>query len=171
MITQDQLQQRLHYDPETGVFTRKNVSRWHARCTGAECTTLDTDGYIVISLTVDGRKRLHKAHRLAWLYVTGSFPDGPIDHRNRVRTDNRFRNLRCATSELNNQNRGVAKNNTSGVTGVRFNIADGRWRAAIQAEKKYVFLGLFDNFDDAVAARLRAEDVYHPRKYRAKASS
>lgn len=171
MISQEELKQRLRYDPDTGRFYRKNNSRWHRRCDGAECSTHDSDGYIVISLTIGGKKRLYKAHRLAWLYMTGAFPPEQIDHRNRIRDDNRWGNLRLATMTLNNQNRRTAKNNTSGVTGVRFNKAEGKWFANIRSNKQYYFLGMFNSFEEAVATRRAAERVHHPFKYLAAAAS
>ncbi|MDA6380520.1 HNH endonuclease signature motif containing protein [Escherichia coli] len=62
--------------------------------------------------------KAYPAHRLAWLIVYGTMPDGFIDHINRVRTDNRISNLRLVTHSENMQNRKIQKNNKSGYRGV-----------------------------------------------------
>ena len=89
MLTQSELKSLLHYDPETGLFT------WIAPLSnrvqvGDVCSTVAPIGYILIG--VRGQKLY--AHRLAWLYMTGEWPENQIDHINCVKTDNRWANLR-----------------------------------------------------------------------------
>lgn len=76
-LTQHRLKELLHYEPETGVFTWKVDSRDGGRGhrSGDTAGTL-AQGYTVIRVG----KVVYKAHRLAWLYVHGSFPEHEIDH-------------------------------------------------------------------------------------------
>lgn len=81
-----------------------------------------------------------------------------VDHINGNPSDNRKSNLRVVTQAKNMQNRKTNVNNTSGVTGVSFK--NGYWTARIMANKKEIFLGIFDNKDDAIKARKKAEEKY-----------
>lgn len=133
----------VRYDAETGAFTALDGRPLGAR---------QSRGYINIS--IGGHKAL--AHRLAWFSMTGQDPSH-IDHINRVRVDNRWSNLRQADAGLNQCNRSVARNNTSGVPGVALDRHGRKWQAYIKRFGKRVHLGVFEVFDDAVAARKAAE--------------
>lgn len=95
-ITAEDLRNLLHYDPETGVFTRlvSTGGRYGARA-GSVAGTLHPDGRVMISV----RSRLYKAHRLAWLYMTGEWPEQDVLHRNHRSDDNRWSNLFEGRSE------------------------------------------------------------------------
>jgi len=149
MLTIDELKHAVTYNPETGVFRRIAHGKLYAWRDGKEITTTDSHGYIVFKV---GRQMV-KAHRAAWLYVTGEWPAGYLDHINRVRNDNRFCNLRLATPVLNSQNRKRSKANTSGVTGVSFIQCEGKWRASIGIGGKAVSLGHYHTREEAAAAR------------------
>jgi hypothetical protein len=113
-LTQARLKELLHYDPETGVFTRK--FRWgESRDIGSVIGYKTDRGYVEIVL--DSTK--YRAHRLAWFYVHGVWPSAEIDHRDTDRANNRLTNLREATGFENHQNeRRARKNNKSGYLGV-----------------------------------------------------
>lgn len=81
-----------------------------------------------------------------------------VDHINGDETDNRRSNLRITTVSNNAKNRAIHKNNTSGFTGVYFYA--GKWRARIHYNHKQISLGYFKTFEDAVNARLDAEEKY-----------
>jgi hypothetical protein len=98
------------------------------------------------------------AHRLAWLYVTGSWPVLEIDHKNRVRNDNRFGNLRPATHMQNCTNRALS---ASGVPGVSWYKPTGKWRVLIRVGKKKAHLGYYTKLEDAVVARHNAEVLHY----------
>lgn len=120
-ITADELREKLVYIPETGEFFRN----WKTpnRNTGSlGCKT--SRGYLEIG--VSGTRYL--AHRLAWLYVHGTWPVEFIDHINRVKTDNRIANLRDVSHYENMQNVPHPK----GYVGI---FRDG-WRAQIGIAKK-----------------------------------
>jgi hypothetical protein len=155
-ITQEQLRHRLHYSPETGVFTWK--------VTQFECHVGKVAGYpnyhpgtgrtyIKIKL----HKKLYLAHRLVWLYITGTFPKNDIDHINQDGTDNRLVNLRNVTDIENTRNKKCHSNNTSGVMGVHFHKSHNKWRARISTTEKRIHLGNFNTKEEAIAARLAAE--------------
>ena len=155
-LTQHDLHSLFHYDPLTGVFTNK-VDRNPRAPKGAIAGYINTIGYTVIQ--VNGRK-LH-AHRLAWLYMTGEWPTDEIDHINRIRSDNRFANLRPATHLQNCHNTTDRVNNTSGHRGVTWNKARNKWQAQIAFMGKHLYLGLFDSVDEAAAVRKEAVARFH----------
>lgn len=101
------------------------------------------------------------AHRLAWLYVNGSFPKNEIDHINRIRSDNRIANLRPASNLENAQNRSRSSNNTSGRSDVTWNKKTKKWRARLTVGYKRMHLGYFESLDDAFSARAQAKMKYH----------
>lgn len=140
MITCVELKHRITYDPGTGAFMRNNGR--------AITASKSKNGYTRI--WVAGKH--YYAHRLAWLYMTGSWPLADIDHINRVRTDNRWVNLRLATRSQNMANTLAHRDSTYGTKGVCWHSAANKWMAQIQHQGKYFYLGLFDAIDDAKAA-------------------
>lgn len=139
ILTQEELKSNLHYDSETGIFTRK-ISRHPKYKIGGIAGCLHNCGYLRISIN----KKSYLAHRLAWLYMTGEFPLSGIDHINNDPLDNRFYNLREANKSENGQNRSKNKNNKSGFKGVCFDNNRGKWVAQIMANGKRKFLGYFE---------------------------
>ena len=89
MLTQQSLKEILHYDEDTGWFTWLTDRGGTAKA-GTRAGSLKPDGYRVIRI---GEKK-HLEHRLAFLYKTGSWPKKLVDHKNRIRDDNRWLNLR-----------------------------------------------------------------------------
>lgn len=155
-LTQSRLKELLDYDPSTGMFTWKVYRSRFARpgdCAGSP----DKNGYVCIG--IDGS--VYKAHRLAWLYINGSFPSKGLDHINRVKNDNKIDNLREATDSENKQNIGVPANNKSGIVGVRFDKACKKWSAYIKINGIMIFLGLHSSMSDAIFARKLAKSKYH----------
>ncbi len=154
MLTQDRLKEVLHYDPETGIFSWKErlVKFRHA---GKQCSATNNRGYIVIG--IDGF--VYLAHRIAWIYMHGYLPKF-IDHKNRDRKDNRICNLRIASRTENNRNKKIHSNNSSGFNGVYFRKDTKRWEAYICSSSRKISLGCFDEIEDAVAARVRANFEY-----------
>lgn len=62
------------------------------------------------------------------------------------------------------KNKSRQSNNTSGCAGVGFHVKLKKWRAYIKIESKMKHLGMFESYEEAVAARKRAEYVlgFHP---------
>jgi hypothetical protein len=142
MITAERVRELLSYDPSSGEFAWK-VSRGTARA-GRIAGALDSHGYRQIS--IDSRLRL--AHRLAWLYVHGVWPEREIDHINGGYDDNRLCNLRLATRNQNQANRPVRRDNLSRLKAVH-EYRPGHWRARITVNGKRRHIGVFATPDDA----------------------
>lgn len=145
VLSVDALKENLHYDPETGIFTRLK------QCTGTSklgdtAGCLNSRGYLTIM--VNGVS--YRAHRLAWLYMTGTMPKELIDHKNGIKTDNRFNNLRQATHKQNMENQITPrKNNKSGFLGVSFYKSLQNYRAFIRIDGKRLYLGQFNTAEEA----------------------
>jgi hypothetical protein len=151
-ITQEKLKNILDYNPETGLFTWKEKIAKKI-IVGETAGSLNKHGYVCIKI----QKFRYSAHRLAWLYVYGSFPSGEIDHINRIKTDNKISNLRDATPSQNCRNRGLSKRNNSGYVGISWNKKSKKWQARIFLNKKSKSLGVYEKIEDAVLAREKAE--------------
>ena len=155
MINQSELKRVLDYNKNTGAFTWKNDRGGSAK-KGTIAGSVRSDGY----RTIGCYSKRYKAHRLAWLYEFGTMPATSLDHINHTRDDNRIINIREAPATDNCRNRSLNHNNNSGVTGVFWDKEFGKWRAAIQIRGKQIYLGRFDNLEDAVAARHDANIKY-----------
>jgi hypothetical protein len=129
----------LNYSALNGDF-RWKVSRRGTKGLGELAGKERKDRYRLIC--IDGRKYL--AHRLAWFYVRGVWPDREIDHVNGDPADNRFINLREAkTSSQQRANSLSPKPNVTGFRGVELRPS-GRWAVRISCGYKRTYLGMFD---------------------------
>lgn len=147
MITQSELKEVLSYDEMTGQFVWIKSTSDRIKV-GDEAGAIRPDGYR--SIQVNGKRTM--AHRWAWLYVFGNFPDCEIDHINGNRSDNRLVNLRLATSKQNKENTRLKINNTSGHRGVSWDASREKWLAHVVHNRKFHNIGRFDDIDDAVKA-------------------
>ena len=106
------------------------------------------------------KNKMFLVHRLIWLYVTGQWPNGFIDHINGNPSDNRWTNLRVVTNQINQQNqRKARKDSTTGLLGVT--KIKKRFVARIRYDGKKKHLGSFDTAMDAHLAYLKAKRVFH----------
>ncbi len=157
-LTQERLHFLLKYNQKTGAFTW-NVRRGGKANAGTRSECLDSKGYYRVG--IDGKRYL--AHRLAWFYVYGVWPDGVIDHVNRNRTDNRLCNLRAIPASHNAWNRGKSTAHDNPALGVSYDKATTRkskWFAYITRNKKRIGLGHYATLEEAVAARAKAEQAF-----------
>lgn len=134
----------LAYDPETGIFVWRESNRG---LLGQVAGAITNEGYRRIM--IDGVR--YVAHRLAWLYAHGFWPQGALDHRDRQRDNNAIRNLRLATGSQNAANRKAHTTNKLGVKGVRLHEC-GKYVARIGREGTVKYLGAFDTQGAAKAA-------------------
>lgn len=144
-LTSDRLRELLRYNPETGMFLWI-VTRGKNRIGGKEAGALNNERRRVIRVDY----RMYYAHRLAWLYVTGKWPERAIDHIDGDPSNNRWSNLRAATLAQNAWNMARTSRNTSGEKGVDFFKQYGKWRAQVKANGRVHFLGHFENKDEAI---------------------
>jgi hypothetical protein len=114
-LTAEKLRELLHYDPESGLFTRI-VQRGYRFKSGEIAGRVNGRGYS--DITISGR--IFPAHRLVWLYFYGAWPTGEIDHIDGDRLNNRIKNLRDVSRSVNQQNQRLARsdNKSTGLLGV-----------------------------------------------------
>lgn len=154
-LTCEELRRIILYDPQTGSFTWKVAAARRVKVGGPAGGK--SGRYVCIRI----HGRLYRAHRLAWLYVTGQWPKDQVDHINGVEDDNRFLNLREATNTENQRNRKKKKDNTSGFKGVCFVKSKRLWMASIVVQRKSINLGYFRAPEDAHRAYCAAAKKYH----------
>lgn len=142
ILTAERLREVLHYDPETGIFTRKiRLAQRHQVGDRADFVVRGggLKGYYRVSLFSER----YLAHRLAWLYVYGEWPKFEIDHLDGDRANNRIVNLRDVPTSINSQNKHKARvDNRSGLLGVT-TFGDGRFRASLYLKGKRINIGMY----------------------------
>lgn len=137
----------LSYDPDTGIFVWKK--RLSNRAMPGKIAGYIRKGsrYTIISI---GRKFFY-AHRLAWFYVHGEWPECTIDHIDRNPGNNSIKNLRKAEHSQNAVNKGVRKTSTVGLKGV-WRTSSGRFASYVGPASNRIRVGLFDTAEEAHAA-------------------
>lgn len=153
-LTVERLLEVLDYDPETGIFTWLR-SLGGVR-EGSQAGMIER-GYRRIR--IDGR--FYFAHRLAWLYMVGRWPENMIDHQSGARDDNRWVNLQECDWSQNAQNTQAASRSRSGLKGVFWHGQRQKWQAEIMVHGKKHRLGLYVSKEDAHAAYLTAKARLH----------
>ena len=169
ILTQEIVRDLLNYDPDTGIFTWRHRDRkyfktdrgpnpWNARYAGKEAGRFTFYGYIQIKIF----EYEFYAHRIAYLYMTGSFPEMYIDHIDRNKSNNRFENLRVVSQAVNMQNTfNPYRSNKLKVRGVR-QTASKKFDARISVNGQDHALGTFETAAQAEAAYLAAKASLHP---------
>ncbi len=146
----------LEYSPDTGAFTwrtmlcRRNPVGAPAGCREVKSTRIRIHG------------KAYQAHRLAWMYMTGAYPQNFIDHINGDPFDNRWLNLRDVTLSSNSQNqRRPHSRNKTGLLGAHSHGRNGKWSSSIRAGGKNINLGTFSSALEAHTAYLTAKRRLH----------
>lgn len=146
-LSLEDLKRVLTYNPETGIFIW--AERTGRRVKAGDLAGAKTaHGYIAIRVY----RKNYLAHRLAYFYVNGKWPEQFIDHINGIRNDNRIENLRQATMLENNRNTKNRVTNTSGFKGVSFNRNTGRWVARLKIKNQRSLRGAYATAEEAGAA-------------------
>lgn len=155
-FTHKELLSKVSYDQETGIFTRKeNSGRAKSGDRMDRIWSSSVKRYMRVCVFCER----YLAHRLAWFYVHGYWPE-EVDHINGDGTDNRISNLREVDHNENMRNMKKHSSNTSGVTGVHWWKTRCCWAVKIYKDNKAIHVGYFSNFEDAVKARKAAEVQY-----------
>lgn len=164
-LTFSEISKLLKYEPGTGKLfwlprpvevctSEAEAKRWNSRFAEKEAfQTIDSDGYFKGAIMC----RHFRAHRVVWLLHYREWPKNQIDHINGIKTDNRICNLRDVTPAENSKNQRASIKNTSGFRGVYWNKNDGKWQSYIRENGRSKHLGVFTDFNEAVAARQKAE--------------
>ena len=120
------------------------------------CWCIDNGGYVVAKESLTNKTV--KLHRL----VMGCVGDSAtiIDHVDRNKNNNRKSNLRMCTQTENTRNKSIFKNNKSGVTGVFFRKQINKWVAQIQVSGRHIYLGAYEDKEEAIKSRIEAEIKY-----------
>ena len=142
-ITQTELKKNVQYNPHTGIFTWR-VANKNSISKGDRAGTYSTQNYRRVNI----KGVIYYEHRLAWLYMTGKWPEKDIDHINGDHADNRFLNLRHSTRAENMRNSKRHKKHSTGFKGVK-RTKQGRYTAQIWVDNKSIYLGVFGTPEEA----------------------
>jgi hypothetical protein len=155
-LTAERLRELFYYDPITGIFIRL-VTRSHLGRVGdvAGHNHSSNRTYICIE------SKDYLAHRLAWLYTFGKWPENNLDHINGISTDNRIANLRECNQSENLQNIKPHKDNKLGLLGVTYVKKENNFKARIMIQGKRIQVGTFQTAELAHAAYIKAKATLH----------
>lgn len=169
-LTQEQVRSLLHYDPDDGVFTWRERPEsdfcdvrtwrsWNSKFSGKPAGHIHKElGYLQLARDY--------GHRLAWLYMTGEYPNFEVDHKNGSRADNRWDNLRDLTKSHNSQNlHGPRNGKFLGVPlGVSYHdrLTSKPYAARISYAGRKKHLGYFSTAEEAYAVYLEEKRKHHP---------
>lgn len=142
-------------------FKSKNAwSAWNSRFSMKPAGNIDDAGYIRLGVTLIGKKRHYRTHRIIWAMHYGKWPEGEIDHINHERVDNRIENLRETSHKNNLRNQKKHSTNKSGTCGVCWDKENSKWLAFITVSGNKIRLGRFRDKSIAIEARKSAEITY-----------
>jgi hypothetical protein len=172
LLPPHRVRELFDYDPLAGILCWRerpirpgpDVSRdkgWNNRFAGKPAGCLTSFGYILVRVTpVLGTPLCVVAHRLAWAHYHGEWPVADLDHRNRIRNDNRIDNLRPATRAQNLANSRLRKDNTSGIRGITFIPRLQTWRASLNVNGRDVLGKTYATKEAAIQARSEAAQQF-----------
>jgi len=146
LLTQRELKELIHYDPETGKFLKQ----------GKPAGRFDKHRYLRITI----KGKWHYAYRLAWLYMTGSFPKQKVTNRHGDPSNTQWENLIEVTRACKKINCKYKKYNAENQAGVYWNEQKQKWKAFIIVHNFNKDLGLYSSYINAKLARQHAEEEY-----------
>lgn len=154
MMNQEILKELLIYDSKTGVFVWKIKPSKKVKV-GNIAGTLSLQGYIKIRIF--GKE--YRAHRLAWLYEYGEFPEGILDHIDQNKLNNSISNLRIVTVSENGHNTKLYSSNKSGHKNIFWDKRVSKYSVSLCYNNKPKKLGYYKNIEDAIEARDKFIDL------------
>ena len=156
VLTQDILKYLLSYNPDSGFFTRL-VKTSNKVKVGDIAGNPTKSGHIEIRVL----NKAQYAHRLAWLYMTGEWPFGVIDHIDGNGYNNRWVNIRDCSHKENIRNSKLASTNTTGVKGVSWSTLKSKYVAQLVTDGVRRQLGYFASLEEAEQAVRAARELHH----------
>lgn len=145
-MTREELKNFLRYDPLTGLFIRTVTAG--GKPAGSIAGYKDPRGYIHIQ--VNGT--IYRAHRLAFLYMTGEFPKYSVDHIDRNPSNNIWTNLRDIPSAENQWNKSTKTDLNSGFTHITRRKNCKSWVVRLGKRHGEEHVGSFKSLDTAISA-------------------
>lgn len=143
-LTFEAVRRFFDYDQQTGILSWREPDCVRLS-PGERAGSVNDRGYRFVKVL----NRSYAETRIIWFWMTGAFPNGTVDHDNRVHDDNRWSNLRDATLEQQHGNFPMRRNNESGFRGV--SKRRSRWSARLMVDGKFKSLGTFDTPEAASA--------------------
>jgi len=145
ILTYEKAKELFDYDKKSGLlFAKIKVGSIKA---GRIVGNQRGDG--ALSVSIKGKTIL--VHRIAWLLHYKEWPQGFVRHINGDKTDNRIENLKCVMPYTDT--RGVKE-----IAGISFVKKTERWKAIIHHNGRQHYLGEYVEKENAVLARLAAEE-------------
>lgn len=151
----DYLRSIFTYNRRTGIVTRKVATSPRVKV-GDVVGSRATSGHLQVNVY----GKLRQLHHVIWCMETGEWPADQIDHKDGVRFNNRWHNLREATHAQNMQNV-ERRSSESGLTGVVYDPRRAKYRAYIGHEGKQKHIGYFSTAGEAHAAYLQKRKELH----------
>jgi len=149
----------FNYCPKTGALTWRITTGSFK--VGQEAGTVARNEDYCSYRNVSIFNERYKAHRIAWLLQTGSWPEKYIDHIDGDGLNNKWENLRQVSPSQNLVNQKVRSDSASGIKGVSYNKRRSAWQAYINLGRKRKHLGYHETLEEAAAARLAAQQRFH----------
>jgi hypothetical protein len=144
----------LSYDPMTGALDWKRPPR--RGVAAGPAGHINSEGYRIVGYNGHEYMAVH----LIWFLQTGEWPVHGVDHEDRNQGNDKWSNLRPATCVQNNQNRGLRKDNSTGVHGVGYDPRRGNFHARIRVDGKSIYLGGSRDLE-VIAGLRRAAEIKH----------
>lgn len=157
----EELIKHLRYDAETGLlwWTVPKQNRDLTRPAGS----VNGNGYLNLEFSDEtGKRWKFKCHILVWRICKGEWPTLPLDHINRLPTDNHICNLRMVAQQQNTMNRGVAKSNKLGFQNI--SMKGNSYRVFVRLHGKFITTKAFPTLEQAIQHRdsIRAQYGFQP---------
>ena len=164
-VSHEELLALVDYDSQTGVFRRRVDGGSRNAKAGDIMGYLDRKfGRVGVRI----KNKHYKAHRLAWFYIHGAWPDAEIDHIDRNPNNNAISNLRTASREENAHNQVLPRvDNVLGIRGVCFIQSRNKFKTQIGVGGKNFHIGYFNTKAEAGEAYFAAKCALHKPVFQA----
>ena len=162
MIDRNYLIEKYAYNSLNGEL-RKKGSRIGRGKPGCLVGSINGFGYLMTSISVNGKRRNIGVHQIAFIIANGYLPE-VVEHKDGNPLNNRADNLRPATQGENMRNTRLSALNTSGAKGIHLQ-KNGRYHAYANIGGKRHNIGYFSNMEDAINAREEYTKKLHGEFY------